>query len=102
MLIKAASSTILKVFGMTRPGIEPRSPGPLANTLSINWAIGLMGRLFANGPGNLGSILGRVRPKTQKMLLVVSLLKTQHYEVGIKGKVDQSEEKSCALPNTLV
>ena len=24
-----------KVFGMTRPRIEPRSPGPLANTLSI-------------------------------------------------------------------
>ena len=23
------------VFGMTRPGIEPRSPGPLANTLTI-------------------------------------------------------------------
>ena len=23
----------LKVFGMTRPGIEPRSLGPLANTL---------------------------------------------------------------------
>ena len=23
-----------KVFGMTRPGIEPRSPGPLANTLT--------------------------------------------------------------------
>ena len=22
-----------KVFGMIRPGIEPRSPGPLANTL---------------------------------------------------------------------
>ena len=22
-----------KVFGMTQPGIEPRSPGPLANTL---------------------------------------------------------------------
>ena len=22
------------VFGMTRPGIEPRSPGPLANTLT--------------------------------------------------------------------
>ena len=28
------SSTIFKVFGMTRPGIEPRSPGPLANTLT--------------------------------------------------------------------
>ena len=23
------------VFGMTRPGIEPRFPGPLANTLTI-------------------------------------------------------------------
>ena len=28
------SSTIFKVFGMTRLGIEPRSPGPLANILS--------------------------------------------------------------------
>ena len=34
MLSKEASSTIFKVFGMTRPGIEPRSPGPLANTLT--------------------------------------------------------------------
>ena len=29
MLSKAASSTIFKVFGTTRPGIEPRSAGPL-------------------------------------------------------------------------
>ena len=35
MLSKEVSSTIFKVFGMTRPGIEPRSPGPLANTLVI-------------------------------------------------------------------
>ena len=28
------SSSIFKVFGMTRPGIEPRSPGSLANTLT--------------------------------------------------------------------
>ena len=33
VLSKEVSSTILKVFGMTRPGIEPRSPGLLANTL---------------------------------------------------------------------
>ena len=33
MLSKVVSSSIFKVFGMTRPGIEPRSPGPLANTL---------------------------------------------------------------------
>ena len=32
---KAASSTIFWVFGMTLPGIEPQSPGPLANTLLI-------------------------------------------------------------------
>ena len=29
-------STISNVFGMTRPGIEPRSPEPLANTLPIS------------------------------------------------------------------
>ena len=34
MLSKEASSTIFWVFGMTRPGIEPWSPGPLANTLT--------------------------------------------------------------------
>ena len=35
MLSKVASSTIFWVFGMIRPGIEPRSPRPLANTLTI-------------------------------------------------------------------
>ena len=34
MLSKEASSTIFWVFGMTRSGIEPRSPGLLANTLT--------------------------------------------------------------------
>ena len=33
LLSKEVSSTIFKVLGMTQPGIEPRSPGPLANTL---------------------------------------------------------------------
>ena len=33
VLSKKVSITIFKVFGMMRPGIEPRSPGPLANTL---------------------------------------------------------------------
>ena len=33
MLSIVASSTIFWVFGITRPGIEPRSPRPLANTL---------------------------------------------------------------------
>ena len=49
-------------------------------------------RVFANGPGDLGSIPGRVIPKTQKMVLDASLLNTQHYKVRIKGKVEQSRE----------
>ena len=36
---KEASSTIFKVFGMTRPGIEPRSLGPLVNTLLYPWSV---------------------------------------------------------------
>ena len=33
VLSKEVLSTIFKVFGMTRPGIKPTSPGSLANTL---------------------------------------------------------------------
>ena len=33
VLRKEVSSTILKIFRMSRPGIEPRSPGPLTNIL---------------------------------------------------------------------
>ena len=42
--------------------------------------------MFANGPGDLGSIPGRVIPKTQKMVLDASLFNTQHYKVRIKVK----------------
>ena len=58
--------------------------------------------LFANGPGDLGSIPGRVIPKTLKMELDTTLLNTQHYKVRFKGKVEQSREWSSALPYTLV
>ena len=58
--------------------------------------------MFASGPGEQGSIPGRVIPKTQKMVLDASLLNTQHYKVWIKGKVEQSRERSSALPYTLV
>ena len=58
--------------------------------------------MFANRPGDLGSIPGQVIPKTQKMVLDASLLNTQHCKVRIKGKVEQSRERSSALPNTLV
>ena len=58
--------------------------------------------VFANGPGDLGSIPSRVLPKTQKMVLDASLLNTQHYKVRIKGKMEQSREMNSALPYTLV
>ena len=54
--------------------------------------------MFANGPGDLGSIPGRVIPKTQKMVLDASLLNTQHYKVRIKGKVGQSREGVAPSP----
>ena len=48
------------------------------------------------------SIPGQVTPKTQKMVLDASLLNTQHSKVWIKDKVEQSRERSSALPYTLV
>ena len=62
-----------------------------------NWLIGLVDRVFANGPGDLSSIPGRVIPKTLKMVLDTSLLNTQQYEVRSKGKVKQSRERSSTL-----
>ena len=42
--------------------------------------LGLVGRIFANSSGTLGSIPGRVIPKTFKMVLDTSLLNTQQYK----------------------
>ena len=66
------------------------------------WGLGngLVGKTFANSSGDLGSVPGRVIPKTLKMVLDTSLLNTQHYKERIKGKVEPSKEKSSALPYT--
>ena len=64
--------------------------------------ISLVSRVFANGLRDLGSIPGRVIPKTFKMVLDTSLLNTQQFKVCIKGKVEQSRERSSALLYTLV
>ena len=61
-----------------------------------------MGRVFANGSGDMGQISGRVIPKTLKMVFDTSLLNTQQYKVRIKGKVEQSREWSSALLYTSV
>ena len=64
--------------------------------------IGLVGRVFTTGPGDLRSIPGRIIPKTLKMVLDASLLNTQQYKVCIKGKEEPSRERSNALPYTSV
>ena len=48
----------------------------------------MVGRVFANCLGDLGSISGRVIPKTLKMVLDTSLLNTHQYKVRVKGKVE--------------
>ena len=57
---------------------------------------------FANGPGDLGSIPGRVIPKTLKMVIDTFLLNTHQYKVRIKSKVKQSRERRSTLPYTSV
>ena len=69
-----------------------------------------MSRVFANGPGEWGSIQGQVIPKTQKkkkkkkkkkkIVLDAALLSTQHYKVRIKDKEEQSRELSSTFSYT--
>ena len=61
-----------------------------------------MVRVFTIGPGDQGSILGQVIPKTQEIVLDTSLLIPQHDKVQIKGKVEQSREWSNILLYTSV
>ena len=61
----------------------------ILNLCNLTGFIGLVVRVFANGPGDQGSILDRVIPKTQKMV--------PHYKIWIKGKVKQSREWSSTL-----
>ena len=48
--------------------------------------IGLVGRVFANGPEDRGSIPNRVIPKTLKIVLDISLLNIQQYKC-IVGRI---------------
>ena len=76
--------------------------GPVGVFKDADWPIVLVGRVFTNGPGDLGSIQGWVIPKTQKMVLDTSLLNITHYKACIKGKAEQSRERSNALLYTTV
>ena len=94
----------LCLFGESCGNLESPKFFPLSKFLFINTNrdIGPAVRMFANGPGDMDSIPGRVIPKTLKMELDTTLLNTQHYKVRFKGKVEQSWEWSSALPDTLV
>ena len=52
-----------------------------------------MVRVFANGPGDQGSIPGRVIPKTENNVLDTSFLNMQHYNLRFKGKEINLEKK---------
>ena len=67
-----------------------------------NQFIGLVDRVIANKLGDRFLIPGRGILKTQKMVLDISLFNTQHYKIRIKGKVEQSRERSSVLSYTLV
>ena len=65
-----------------------------------------MGRVFANGLGDQGSIPGQVIPKTQKMLLDAAFLNTKHYKVKIKSNPGKGvvaiEKGAFGSPSTKV
>ena len=95
------SWTLLSILADLKNVIVWKVPARL-QIFSLLVSFGPAVRVFANGPGDLGSIPGRVIPKTLKMELDTTLLNTQHYKVRFKGKVEQSREWSSALPYTLV
>ena len=62
----------------------------------VNRAIGLMSGVFANGPGDRGSIPGRVIPKTKKMVLGAALLNTLIGVVAIEKGAFRSHSTNVA------
>ena len=70
------------------------------NAISVIY-YGIMVRVFANDPGDLVLIPGRVIPKIQKWYLMVPLISARHYKSRIKGKEEQSREKCSTHPYTL-
>ena len=97
--------TAIWLFNIISRNAEIQS---VCSTAPVNWARRLYvinhNRyfFFANGRGDQSSISGQVIPKIKKMVLDTSLLYIQHYKARIKGKVEQSKEKSSTLPNTSV
>ena len=81
-ILSSAKSTILQVLFI------------FVDYYKVYYLISLVDRVFANDPSDLG----RVIPKTLKMVLDISLLNTQQYKARIEGKMKQSRERGRALP----
>ena len=58
-----------------------------------------MSRMFANGPGDSGSIPSRIISKTQKMVLNAALLNTRHYKWNNRGYGVASPLHLCVIAN---
>ena len=71
-------------------------------TIRPHQPIALAGSVFTDDPEDWGSILGRVIPKTQKMVPDATWLNTLHYKLQIKDKVEQSKEGRSAFSYTSV
>ena len=84
---------------MIRTGIESKSLESLTNTLITITIAHLVGRVFANDPGDRGSIPRSNPIDDAKMVLDTSLLNTYHYKVRIKGNVEQSRERCSNFTN---
>ena len=68
----------------------------------LNRPIGIIIWVFAKVPGDMGSILGGVILKTQKMVLDAVLLIPQHYNVQINGKWSNPGKRVEPFEYTLV
>ena len=75
---------------------------PYNSKLFVLAIVYTLGRVFANGLGDLGSIPDCVISKTLEMVLDTPLPNTQQYKVCNKGKVEKSRERSSALSYTSV
>ena len=88
---------------MTRRGIEPQSPGPLANTLLIRpmaryWHnIGSLAKWLECSPTGFSPWLSHI--KSSKMVIDASFLNIQHYKVRIKDK--WSNPKKGVVPTAI-
>ena len=65
------------IYGVILIGDDDTDNAEYLGYSKNNRLIGLVDRVFVNGLEDLGSITGRVIPKTLKMVLDTSLLNTQ-------------------------